>query len=102
MDKRNGSIRGLHMTTEIAPKRMAGQPIYYGGQPKEVRVTRFVPELNRAREYGWIEQGQSSPFITCEALVSRIVIQFVDLAEKAELTPAGKPLSNTASNARTF
>lgn len=71
---------------KLAVPASGEQPIYASGQPKEVRVTRFLPELNRAREYGWIEQGQSPPFITCESLANQIVIQFVDLVEQAERT----------------
>jgi len=59
------------------------QPIYAGGQPRETRVTRFLPDLNRAREFGWIEQGQSSTFITCDELANKVVIQLIDLAERA-------------------
>jgi len=59
------------------------QPIYPGGQPRETRATRYLPDLNRAREFGWIEQGQSPTFITCEAMANQVVIQLIDLAEKA-------------------
>ena len=60
------------------------QPIYVGGQPRETRVARFLPDLNRAREFGWIEQGQSSRFVTCDALANQVIIQLVDLAERAD------------------
>jgi hypothetical protein len=56
------------------------QPI---GQPRELRATRFLPDLDRARELGWIEQGQSSTFITSDALANQVVIQLIDLSERA-------------------
>jgi hypothetical protein len=56
----------------------------YAGRRREVRATRFLPDLNRAREFGWIEKGQSSPFITCDALANQVVIQLIDLTERAD------------------
>lgn len=44
-----------------------------------LRETRFPPELSRAREYGWIEQGTASPFFSSVALAEKCVIQFLDL-----------------------
>lgn len=70
----------------LAVPKLGEQPIYAGVQPKETRATRFLPEINRARELGWIEQNQPSSFISCEALANRIVIEFVNLVERLEKT----------------
>lgn len=70
----------------LAVPALGEQPIYAGGQPREKRARRFTPELSRAREYGWIEEGQSSAFITGEALADQILIDFVNLVETADNT----------------
>ncbi len=58
------------------------QPIYFNGEPRETRARRFKPELNRAREYGWVEDGRPATFVTSEGLADRILIDFVDLVER--------------------
>lgn len=60
------------------------QRVYIGGQPRETRVTRFLPDLDRALRFGWTEQAHSSTFITSEALANQVVIQVIDLAERAD------------------
>jgi hypothetical protein len=49
-----------------------------------VRETRFLPDMNRAREYGWTEEGNPSSFLSTEALAESIVGRFIDLSERAE------------------
>ena len=73
---------------KLAVPALGEQPIYAGGQPRETRTRRSTPELNRAREYGWIEEGPASTFMSCDALADRIVIDFVNLIEKVEQAPA--------------
>jgi len=43
-----------------------------------------MPELSRDREYGWIEQGKPSQFLSSAALAEKCVIQFLDLAARAD------------------
>lgn len=67
-------------------KRLAfvGEHLFYpDGEPREVSTTRFHPELSRAREQGWTPKGEES-FLSSPALAEKIVIQFVDLIEKAD------------------
>jgi len=47
-----------------------------------LRETRFLPELSRAREYGWIEQGKPSQLLSSIALSEKCVMQFVELAAR--------------------
>ncbi len=50
--------------------------------PTVLNETSFLPELSRAREYGWIEEGQPSEFLSSAALADRCVRQFFDLATR--------------------
>jgi hypothetical protein len=69
---------------KLAVPARGEQLIYVSGQPREIRATRFLPDLDRARNLGWIEQGQSSTFITSDALANHVVIQLIDLSERAD------------------
>ena len=100
----------MHMsnvTPDIVPelivkefdKRLAfmGEHLFYpDGEPREVSTTRFHPELSRAREQGWTPKGEKS-FLSSHALAEKIVIQFVDLVERADrgnfqrLSPSPRP-----------
>ena len=80
---------------KLAVPALGEQPIYAGGQPRETRTRRFTPELSRAREYGWIEEGQNTTFITCDALADQIVIDFVNLVERIEHAPARTARTST-------
>jgi hypothetical protein len=54
-------------------------------EPTMLCEITFVPELSRAREYGWIEQhGETAEFLSSAALADRCVIQFLDLAARAD------------------
>jgi hypothetical protein len=53
-------------------------------QPDELNVTIFMPDLSRAREYGWTEKGVDSRFWSSSMLAERCVIQFLDLATRAD------------------
>jgi hypothetical protein len=75
----------------LAVPALGEQPIYAGGQPREKRARRFTPELSRAREYGWIEEGQSASFITGDALADQILIDFVNLIETVDNTIPARP-----------
>jgi hypothetical protein len=66
--------------TRLAVPALGEQPFYAGGQPREKRARRFTPELSRAREYGWIEEGQAATFITGEALADQLLIDFVNFS----------------------
>jgi hypothetical protein len=42
----------------------------------------YVPELSRAREYGWRKEDEDTEFLTSAALAERCVIQFIDLLDR--------------------
>jgi hypothetical protein len=58
---------------------------YPDGKPRQLSEGKFLPEMSRAREYGWTkdEAGERSVFLSSETLASQIAIQFIDLVEKA-------------------
>jgi hypothetical protein len=61
-----------------------GEPLLYdGGGPREVSTRSFHPELSRAHEQGWTPAGEPS-FLSSQELAETIVIQFIDLIEKAD------------------
>lgn len=64
---------------------MPGEMLAYigGEQPEQLRQINFVPNMNRAREYGWSEEGQSE-FLSCAALADKIVVMFIELAARME------------------
>jgi len=58
------------------------QHLYYpDGDPKVLRESKYLPDLNRAREFGWTEY-EGAPFLSSSSLADRIVIQFIDLLDK--------------------
>jgi len=64
---------------------MPGERLYYpDGEPKVLCEIRFLPELNRAREYGWADQAQPLVFLPSEMLADKIVVRFIDLATRSE------------------
>lgn len=65
---------------------MGTEHLMYVGEegPRLVRETAFVPDINRAREYGWSAKAQQSSFLSHTALANHIVEQFIDLTEKCE------------------
>jgi len=52
--------------------------------PQLVNETTFLPEMTRAREIGWSEEGQPSKFLSSSALANLIVNQFTDLTARRE------------------
>lgn len=68
-------------------KRLAfkGENLFYiDGGPRNVADNKFLPDMNRAREYGWTSVTQPSDFLSSDALADNIVGQFVNLAARAE------------------
>jgi hypothetical protein len=64
---------------------MRGEHVaYLNGQPQLVGESRFLPDMNRAREHGWTEDGSASSFLSSESLADNIVKRFVDLSAKAD------------------
>jgi hypothetical protein len=63
----------------------SGERLFYpDGKPKKLSENRFLPEMNRARECGWVEDGEPSKFLSSETLADNIVGQFIDLAARAD------------------
>jgi hypothetical protein len=48
---------------------------YLNGQPQVLCETTFLPDMNRAREYGWSEEEHPSKFLPSAALADTIVSQ---------------------------
>jgi hypothetical protein len=57
--------------------------IYLFGEPTQIRETNFSPELSRAREYGWVQEGKPEQFLSSVALADKCVIEFLNLAGRA-------------------
>jgi predicted transcriptional regulator len=54
-------------------------------EPTTLSETTFLPELSRAREFGWVaEHRRSAEFLSSATLADRCVIQFLDLATRAD------------------
>jgi hypothetical protein len=65
--------------------RMREQMLWYPeGEPQLVCETYFLPDINRAREHGWSDEGQSSRFLSCAALADTIVSKFIDLDARSQ------------------
>jgi len=64
---------------------MQGQNLMYvdGEGPQELQRTRFLPDMNRAREYGWSEEGKTE-FLSSAVLADKIVGMSIDLAARVE------------------
>ena len=80
------SYSELELEVREFSKRLAlpGERLaYLNGEPRVVSERKFQPEMNRAREYGWIKEGEASQFLSSEEVANAIVIQFVDLVERA-------------------
>jgi hypothetical protein len=52
-------------------------------QPREVHSVNYLPDLSRAREYGWKNESEENEFLSSCALAERCVISFLELARKA-------------------
>lgn len=50
--------------------------------PQVVMETKYLPDLSRAREYGWRREHSDESFIASKDLASQFVMQFLDLLER--------------------
>jgi hypothetical protein len=57
---------------------------YPDGEPQELREARFVPDINRAREWGWSPEAEPDTFLSSAGLADRIVSKFIDLDASLE------------------
>lgn len=53
-------------------------------EPRVVRETAFLPDMNRAGEIGWSGEPKESKFLSSTALAEEIATMFVDIVAKAE------------------
>ena len=61
-------------------------------EPTKLSETTFLPELSRAREYGWVQQNsKTGEFLSSAALADKCVIQFLNLAERADRGEVAPP-----------
>ena len=68
-----------------APMPLPDFPEMSVSEPTTLSETTFLPELSRAREYGWVEQhGRNAEFLSSAALADKCVIRFLDLATRAD------------------
>ena len=63
----------------ILPSEM-GRLAYFD-KPRQLRETKYSPDLSRARQYGWSKAGENA-FLSPAALAEQCVIRFVDLANR--------------------
>jgi hypothetical protein len=79
-----------------------GERLFYpDGEPREISTKMFHPELSRAHEQGWTPVGESS-FLASQELAEKIVIQFVDLIEKADRGNFQRSLTHSRAHRRAF
>lgn len=57
----------------------------------KLNETVYLPDLSRAREYGWVEQHGSDEFLSSATLADRCVVQFLDLAARADRGEVAPP-----------
>jgi hypothetical protein len=53
--------------------------MYMNGEPQQLNEITFLPELNRARQFCWTDEENTSRFISSDDLANKILIQFVGL-----------------------
>jgi hypothetical protein len=81
------SHSGCELTVREFDGRLAmlGERLYYpDGEPKVLRENRFLPELNRAREYGWADKREPLGFLPSDILADQIVGRLIDLITRSD------------------
>ena len=68
---------------------------YLHGEPKTLCESRFLPDMNRARECGWTDRQRTATFLSTDALADNIVGRFVDLAAKGDRGQLNTPIRST-------
>jgi hypothetical protein len=63
---------------------LPNERLMFFSEPTALHETGFLPELSRTRELGWIEPKKPAEFLTSKALADKCVIQFLDLAGRAD------------------
>jgi hypothetical protein len=63
---------------------LPNERLSFFSEPEQLRKADFSPEISRVRDYGWIEKGKPSTFLSSVELAKKCVIQFFDLAERAD------------------
>ena len=63
---------------------LSNERLSFFSEPKQLRKADFSPDISRVRDYGWIENGMPSTFLSSVELAKKCVIQFFDLAERAD------------------
>jgi hypothetical protein len=63
---------------------LPNEQLLFFSEPEALRKTNYSPELSRLRDYCWIEKGKPSTFLLSVELAKKCVIQFFDLAERAD------------------
>jgi hypothetical protein len=65
------------------------------GEAGQILKVVFLPDMNRARRFGWSEYRRDAPILSTADLGDFVVNQFVDLsarADRGELTRAASPV----------
>jgi hypothetical protein len=71
-------LREFSGRLRVPGESMAG---VYLQEPELIRETTFAPDISRARDYGWKEEGKEA-FIANQVLAARCVTEFIDLVER--------------------
>ena len=64
-----------------------------GDEMNALSNRRFLPDLTRGGEYGWMAERQAGQYLSCDALADSIVSRFVDLAAKADRGQLKRPMA---------
>jgi hypothetical protein len=76
------NVRVLSVLEYSGQLALPGERLMRVFEPTVLRITDYLPELSRAREYGWIQERKPAEFLSSAALADRCVSQFFDLASR--------------------
>jgi len=51
-------------------------------RPEMIKESKYVPDLSRARDYGWTLKQGNQPIISTKEMASKTVLQFLELIER--------------------
>jgi hypothetical protein len=75
---------GLKLTEYNAAMPMPNERVMFFQEPEVLSETVLAPDLSRAREYGWVDPLEPDQFMSSSVLAEKCVIQFLDLAARAD------------------
>jgi len=84
LEASSGALIVVRDFSKRLPFRGEQRLFYPDGEALKLREKSFLPDIYRAREYGWIDKQQPATFLSTGALADIIVSSFVDLSAKAD------------------